>query len=466
MSIFNLKYLKPGFLLLTGSCFAAGEEKPNVLFIMVDDLRPTLGTYDYPEVKTPNIDLLASQGVQFNKAFCNVPVSGASRASLLTGIRPNYPTRFTDYRSSADKDAPGVMTIPELFKNNGYTTISNGKFFHHRYDRADAWSEPSWRPDTSTVINYRDIDWIDSTSLQYINPKTGSGPYFEAATAPDSLYFDNKVASKSVRDLKRLADEGKPFFLGVGFHKPHLPFNAPKRFYDLYPDVEIADNRFPIKNSPKQVVQSQEIFNYGRLEKFNTDEFHKEARRAYYACVSYVDEQIGRVLDALKDNGLEDNTIVILIGDHGWNLGEHNLWGKHNVLYECLHSPLIIKAPGLNENRIDKIVEFVDIYPTLSQLVGLLPPENLDGESMVGLMRGVDDNWKDIAISEWKGARTITTHEFSYTLWIDKELKGKAMLFNHLVDFKQNDNVVDDPRFRRVVDRLRGKLLSYYNLDN
>lgn len=449
-------------LLIAGSAVASHKQQPNVLFIMIDDLRPVLGTYDYSAVKSPNIDKLAMQGVQFNKAFCNVPVSGASRASLLTGIRPNFPARFVNYESHADKDVPAAISLPELFKNNGYTTISNGKIFHHQFDKGNSWSEPSWRPDTSTVINYADVDWIDSTSVNFLNKKTGAGPYFESATAPDSLYFDNKVVDKSIKDLKRLAAAGKPFFLGVGLHKPHLPFNAPKRFFDLYPEVEIADNRFPIKDLPKQVVNSQEIFVYGRTEHYNSEEFHYEARRAYYACVSYVDELVGKVINALEENGLDKNTIVVILGDHGWHLGEHNFWGKHNVLYNCLHVPLIIKAPKMKSRKADEIVEFVDIYPTLCELANIEQPSSLQGRSMVNVMKGKDKAWKNFAISEWKGARTLTTPDYSYTLWSDGKPKETHMLFDHQVDLKENENIAGKPENADVVEKFREFILTFY----
>jgi len=457
-----MKPILPFVLLIASSSAVAQKQKPNVLFIMIDDLRPVLGTYNYPAVKSPNIDKLASQGIQFNNAFCNVPVSGASRASMLTGIRPNFPNRFINAYSWANEDVPDAISLPELFKNNGYTTISNGKIFHHQFDKASSWSEPSWRPDTSTVINYADIDWIDTTSVNFKNPKTGAGPYFESATAPDSLYFDNKVAAKSINDLKRLAAAGKPFFLGVGFHKPHLPFNAPKRFYDMYPKVEIADNRFPIKDIPNQVTNSQEIFIYGRLENYNSEEFHYEARRAYYACVSYVDEQVGRVLNALKENGLDKNTIVVILGDHGWHLGEHNFWGKHNVLYNCLHVPLIIKTPGVKPRKVNEFVEFVDIYPTLCKLTNITAPTTIQGKSMVNVMKGKDKSWENIAVSEWKGARTITTPEYSYSLWIDNKSNETNMLFDHKNDLKENENIAKKPEYKDIVNSLKTYILSFY----
>jgi arylsulfatase A-like enzyme len=442
----------------------AQNKKPNVLFIVVDDLRPVLGTYDYPAVKSPNIDKLASEGIQFNHAYCNVPVCGASRASLLTGLRPHYPNRFVNWDSWAEKECPGIVSLPEAFKNNNYTTVSNGKVFHHQYDMSSSWSKPPWRPDTISVIHYADLDYTDSTSIAYMNKKTGAGPYFECSTGSDSLYFDNMVTAKSIKDMKELGSAGKPFFLAVGYHKPHLPFNAPKRFYDLYDSVEIAANRFAPINLPNQVKNSTEIFVYGRTDDYNSTEFHHEARRAYYACVSYVDDQIGILLQSLKDLGLEKNTIVVILGDHGWHLGEHNFWGKHNVLYNAIHSPLIIKIPGEGKPaKINEVVEFVDIYPTLCQMAGFEEPGHLQGSSLLSLIEGKGKIWKNTAFCEWNGARTILTERYSYSFWFEEKNKETQMLFDHKTDPAENENVADQAENTPIIAKLKHKIDSLYS---
>jgi iduronate 2-sulfatase len=463
----NLKLASSGSIgllaLLTFSCSTGNEsEKPNVLFIAIDDLRPMLGTYGY-DIHSPAIDQLASEGVQFNRAYCNVPVCGASRASLLTGIRPLFPDRFINYLSWAEKDTPGAISMPEHFKNNGYTTISIGKVFHHRTDMAYAWSAAPWMPDTFTYIQYADLNYTDSSSLNYINPKTGAGPYFESSNAPDSLYFDNKITAKAIRDLKMLADDGKPFFMALGFHKPHLPFTAPKRYFDMYENVEIADNRFTPEDLPAQVTNSREIFVYGRLDHYNTLEFHYEARRAYYACVSYIDDLVAEIMNSLKELDLEKNTIVVIYGDHGWHLGEHNFWGKHNILHNALHCPLIIKAPGMKPEKVQSLVEFVDLYPTLCQLAGIEIPSQLHGSSMVNLMQGKSDGWKDIAICEWSGARTVLTQDFSYSYWFEEKHGNAECLFDHTLDPQENINVVKDPEYLDVIKEHKAILDSVYS---
>jgi arylsulfatase A-like enzyme len=444
-------FIPLGLLVAASACTTGEKKSPNVLFIMIDDLRPALGTYNYPGMHTPVLDQLASEGVQFNRAYCNVPVCGASRASLLTSIRPKYPDRFINHASWAEKDAAGIISLPEYLKNNGYTTISNGKVFHHLFDMATSWSETPWWPDTSTVINYMDIDWIDSSSLAFTNKETGAGPYFECSTVDDSLYFDSKVTAKSIKDMKRLSETGKPFFLAVGYHKPHLPFNAHKRYYDLYDSIEIATNRFTPANLPNQVKNSREIFIYGRLDHYNSTEFHYEARRAYYACVSYIDDQVKILLNSLKELGLEENTIIVVLGDHGWNLGEHDYWGKHNIFHNALHVPLIIKAPGIKPGKTDKLVEYVDIYPTLCQLSDLEIPEHVHGSSMVPLMKGKSKEWKNTAFCEWQGARTVLTERYSYSYWFQEKDKGANCLFDHLTDKEENENVAVKPEYATVV---------------
>jgi arylsulfatase A-like enzyme len=460
----RLKKLLPAALIIaSGACTNQPEQKPNVLFLFVDDLRPSLGSYGFPDVKSPNIDQLAEEGIQFNRAYCNVPVCGASRASLMTGLRPHWPDRFRNYLSRADEECPNTITLPEHFVNNGYIAISNGKVFHHQDDTEEAWSEPPWKPDTTTVINFSNVNYLDSASIAYINPKSGAGPYFEAAEAPDSLYFDGKVTRKAISDLRRLSKQDKPFFLAVGFHKPHLPFNAPKKYYDLYDSVEIADNRFLPEGLPAQSRNSREIFVYGRLDHYNSLDFHYEARHAYLACVSFVDEKIGQIMNTLKELNLDENTVVVLIGDHGWHLGEHNYWGKHNTLHNALHTPLIIKAPGYKHGEIEQVVEFVDIYPTLCDLTGIPKPDHLKGESMTSIMQGDAEYWKNIAFTEWQGARNVVTDRYSYSYWFEERHKGAKMLFDLETDPRENKNVAFDPEYSEVVKELQTKLDTLYS---
>ena len=450
-------------LLLSCDQSSKHVNKPNFLFIIVDDLRPQLGIYGHTDIKSPNIDKLATEGLLFNHAYCNVPVCGASRSSLFSGLRPLWPVRFLNFNTRIDKDCPNVITLPELLRNCGYTTISNGKVFHHNNDTEEAWSEPPWRPAVLTArIEALNSQWVDPSSRKYVNEESGSGPYFECADVPDTAYFDGQVAEKSVRDLKRMANTGNPFFLAVGFIRPHLPFNAPKKYYDLYDQVKIADNRFTPIGLPKECRGSREILSYSKIGQYNSDDFHHEAKRAYYACVSYIDAQIGKLLDALEETGKADQTVVVLIGDHGWHLGEHNFWGKHNVLENALHTPMIIKIPGMPSKQVDRVVEFVDLYPTLCTLANIEIPGHLQGENMLPMITGEDPGWEDVAFTEWSGARNVTTNRYSYSEWIREKSRGVQMLFDHEKDPEENENIVDHAEYKEVIDSLRGKLNDLY----
>jgi iduronate 2-sulfatase len=441
-------------------------EKPNFLFIMVDDLRPSLGTYGFPDVISPRIDQLAQEGVQFNRAYCNVPVCGASRASVFTGLRPHYPDRFVNYLTWVQEETPDILTLPEYLKNSGYVVISNGKTFHHQFDKQEVWSEPPWKPDTNTVIHFSNVNYFDSASIQYINPKSGAGPYFEAADAPDSLYRDGQLTNKTIKDLRRLAKQDKPFFLATGYVKPHLPFNVPRKYFDVYDSIQIADNRFRPENLPDPVRNSGEIFVYGRMEHFNTTEFHYEARKAYLACVNFIDTHVGIVLDSLEKFGLAENTVVVLFGDHGFHLGEHDFWGKHNILHNALHVPLVIKVPGKYKKiPVNELVEFVDIYPTICELAGLELPSHLHGRSMVPLLGNEKTDWKKEVFAEWKGARTVLSDRYSYSYWFEDRFNGAQALFDYEKDPQENVNVADKVEYQEVVKHHRQLLDSLYATD-
>ena len=447
-------------------------ERPNILFIAVDDLRPQLGCYDHPETLSPNIDRLAARGTLFERAYCNVPVCGPSRVSVLTGLR----TSSGQWRSS-DVKRP-FTTMPALFKANGYEAISNGKIFHHLGDRAGDWSEEPWR---SIEIYHGDTDWANyneygiwqsDASAAFVNPKSKRGPYFEAADVPDNAYQDGKVADKTIADLKRLKEDGSPFFLACGFWRPHLPFNAPKKYWDMYQrdEIVLADNRFEPEGMPKRMSSSTEIDRYALAgSRKSSDEFHLEARHAYYASVSYVDAQIGRVMDSLDELGLADNTIVVLWGDHGWNLGEHDFWGKHNTFNNSLQVPLIVCAPGAKtNNRTPKLVELVDLYPTLCDLAGLPSAANLQGESFVGLLNDPNDGGKEAVFSRWSGCEAVKTDRYLFTEW-----KGKTaarMLFDHQLDPQENVNLAAKEESAEVVRehswRLNKPNIVYINVDD
>lgn len=283
--------------------------KPNILFIAVDDLRPELKTYGVDHIKSPNMDLLAEQGVQFNRAYCNFASCGASRASVLTGLRPTR-NRFVSFNTKKDIDAPEAVSLPLIFKKNGYKTISNGKVYHHMMDDKMAWDE-IWRPQ-STALNYALKNNIELAQREGLR-----GPAYEKADVPDSIYRDGKIALKGISDLKKLKKENQPFFLALGFVKPHLPFNAPSKYWDLYEpkNISLPGNFVQPPSTPKKAFHTS-----GELRKYHdipskghfSDELSLQLIHGYYAAVSYVDAQIGKVLNSLERLGLTNNTVVVL----------------------------------------------------------------------------------------------------------------------------------------------------------
>ena len=448
------------------------QNAKNVLFIIVDDLRPEFSCCGSP-VQTPHIDELASQGTVFQRAYCNVPVSGASRASLLTGVYPDFrKKRFIDAETYSQKDLPGVTTLPLLFKKNGYRTLSIGKVFHQFDDRTDSWSENPW------IVSPASGDWADynkwnvwkiTVEEKDLHPKSHRASYCEAADLPDSCYEDNQIARKAIKTLADLKSEGQPFFLAVGFRKPHLPFIAPQKYWDLYKreDIVLADNRYRPQNLPKQVQKSREIYQYTHTDNTSSDEFHREARHAYYACASFIDAQIGLVLNELKRLELDKNTIIVLLGDHGWHLGEHDFWGKHTLMNEATHAPLIVSLPGAKPAQTESIVEFVDIYPTLCEACNLQQPEHIQGQSFLSTLLNPRKKHRDYAFIQWGKGVNIVTERYSYAEWYDSshQIVGQ-MLFDHKADPAENRNTAFDKQSQSIIRKLQTHLTKTLSVLN
>ncbi len=449
----------------------ASSPVPNILFIAVDDLRPELNCFGKTHIHSPNIDRLASLGTIFQRTYCQVPVCGASRASLLSGVRPTA-QRFVNYYTRLEEDFPGIPSIPEYFKNNGYTTLSRGKIFHHSNDQLDAWSEAPFSP-KNRHPDYGWFDYVDSTSLAIVRSHpdfaTGGnarGPAFEAPEVVDTAYKDGKLAMQAVEDLKRFSQSGEPFFLAVGFWKPHLPFNAPKKYWDLYDRdaIPMSPNPFRPENAPDAAIHnSGELRNYALIP--SSQPVSRDTARilthGYYACVSYTDAQIGKLLDALDELGLSDNTIVVLWGDHGWNLEDHTMWCKHANFETSMRAPLIIKAPGYGGNQeTHALTEFVDIYPTLCELTGLPMPEHLDGESLIPLLEDPNQPFKSEIYSRFHRGESIKTDQYVYTEWLHPDNGDiyASMLYNHENDPLENENVADKEEYEPIVSELSEKL--------
>lgn len=444
--------------LIVAGASASAADRPNVLFIAVDDLRPELACYGKQHIHSPNIDGLAESGVLFERAYCMVPTCGASRASLLTGIRPAR-KRFVSYTAVAEDDAPGITTFNSHFKNNGYHTVSLGKIFHNAKDNASGWSEPVWKA--------KGIPWYRQPSNNELHASRqkqgGRGPAWESADVEDNAYADGVMTERALADLNRLKQNGEPFFLAVGFLKPHLPFVAPKKYWDLYDhkQIQLPANYHVPKDAPEQSIHSSgELRSYSGIPKKGpvSDEAARNLIHGYYACVSYTDAQIGKILHELDRLELADNTIVVLWGDHGWNLGEHTLWCKHSCYETSMQIPLIVRAPAIEGGqRRSNLVESIDLYPTLCELTGLPLPKHLQGASLVPLMKDSDATWKSAAVGRFHNGDTIRTDAFRFTEYTDKKgARTSRMLYSHDADPNENLNVVKAQK--KTAAKLTSKL--------
>lgn len=456
-------------VVMASASLASAAPRPNVLFIAVDDLRPQINSYGKSFMHTPHLDRLAERGVLFERAYCMVPTCGASRASLMSGVRP-APNRFVNYLAWAQKDAPGATTLNTHFKRHGYTTISLGKIFHHAADNVDGWSEKPWRPRTSDYHNPALQEQAKAAHrAKYPQGREPRGMPYERYDAPDDRYRDAQNAARAITYMKTFAKEkNKPFFLAVGFYKPHLPFCAPQKYWDLYDasKIDVPHNYRAPEGAPQMALHTS-----GELRAYATvpprgpvDE--KTARNlihGYYACVSFIDAQVGRLLHALDDLGLTDNTIVVLWGDHGWQLGEHGMWNKHSCFETSMHAPLLVAAPGESEvkpgTRVKALTEFIDIYPSLCDLAGLPKPEHLQGRSFVPLMKDPGAPWKSYAIGRFRLGDTIRSDRYRFSEYRRGSGVVQArMLYDHSADPDETVNVSEQPGNASAVKKLAREL--------
>ncbi|MCA9732309.1 MAG: sulfatase [Deferribacteres bacterium] len=486
---------------LTSGC-GKSPQKPNILFIAVDDLRPELGIYGQNYVQSPNIDRLAESGFTFTRAFCQSAVCNPSRASLLTGLRPDS-IKVWDLRTKLRDTVPDVVTLPQYFKNNGYHSVAIGKIFHNVIPDSQSWSEPKlhidgYPFDPDAVYRMEEnVAWLEKRKQQIIAAGKEKrhidrlGQWYlkyvatENIDVPDDAYFDGAQADVAVKKLAELKKMDKPFFFGIGFYRPHLPFNAPKKYWDLYDRnrIPLAENDFLPENAPLMAINNmRELRGYAdfkQVPKPHEGKLNEQDARllkhGYLASVSYIDAQVGKLLDALEKEGLAENTIVVLWGDHGWKLGEHNSWAKMTNYEIDTRVPLIIRAPGVQNmnTRLNQLVEFVDVYPTLCELAGLPVPEHLQGISTVPLLHNSNLPWKKAVFSqflregiwiapdgvEYMGY-AIRTERYRYVRWINWETKEFAAqeLYDHQTDPNENVNIADDPQNVAVVQQLAAQL--------
>ncbi|MDB4676836.1 sulfatase, partial [bacterium] len=405
--------LLAGFFVASPAIVRAEEPKrPNVLFIAIDDLRPALGCYDDSVAVTPNIDRLASRGMLFNRAYCQLAVCCPSRLSLMTGRRPDK-IRVWDLKTHFRTAIPDVVTLPQHFKNHGYHTQSLGKIYHGSGDPSK--DPPSWSAEPK-------YDFVRDPKLRYASPQNLQGKGLkrsavEAADVPDSSYTDGVVCNAAIRTLDKLQQTGQPFFLAVGFRKPHLPFCAPQKYWDLYDRMKIplpGEGRHP-QDAPELATRSwKELEGYSDIPEdgqISTDKI-RELRHGYYACVSYVDALVGRLLDELTKSKLAGNTVVVLWGDHGFHLGEQGLWTKANNYELSTRVPLIVSVPGQKQSGLKSaaLVEFVDVYPTLADICELDAPQGVEGISFKPLLTNPDQPWKRAAFSQYPRAYNGNRH--------------------------------------------------------
>ena len=467
-------------LTLASGLRLTGAEKMNVLFVAADDLRPALACAGDPYAKTPNIDKLAARGTVFTRAYCQQAVCSPSRSSLLTGRRPDT-TKVYDLVTHFRKALPDVVTLPQHFKTNGYHAHGVGKIYHGGYDDAPSWSVPweatkgkNFGPDGQKVL----ADLKAKAKAAKEDETRVRGLPFEAPDVADDYLNDGWTANRAIEILKARKGKAEPFFLAVGLAKPHLPFVAPKKYWGMYDasKLPVAESSEPAKDAPKFAPQfGGELRAYHDIPK--TGAVPKDTARklvhGYYAAVSYMDAQLGKVLDALKEQGFADNTVVILWGDHGWHLGDHGIWCKHTNYELATRAALVMSAPNqkVKGKSTDGLVEFVDIYPTLADVCGLPKPDGVEGYSFAPLLDDPKAPWKAAAFSQYpRGGKdtgplmgyAVRTDRFRYVEWRKRDTADVVAreLYDHKTDPNEDTNVATDPANKAVVDALAKQLAA------
>ena len=484
------------------------EVKPNVLFISIDDLRPTLGAYDDPVAISPHIDRIAAEGITFRQAFCQAAVCAPSRASLMTGVRPDS-TRVWHLGDKFREINPEAVTMPQYFSKFGYHTVNAGKIFHNYMPDSISWDEPDLRP-----YRYLKEDWlgrdgetfyigeevnrsqvIRRDSLLKLRPVRyadgwNTGPAWEAADVHDTMYYDGAQNELVKKTLTRLSTMDNPFYMGLGYFRPHLPFTAPKKYWDLYDpkQIPLAENPAIPDGAPVHTMNS--MYELRHYDGFNhighptssyrmSEDTTRILRHGYYASVSYVDKLIGDLVSHLKELDLYDNTIIVIWGDHGWKLGDHNSWGKMTNFNIDLQVPIIIRSPQQKNRGVQThaLTELVDLFPTVCELAGIDVPDYMQGASMVPLMNDPQQEWKQAAFSQFHrrprvsadGKRymgySLNTKKYHYIEWYgwDHQTKTRAELsaielYNREYDPHETRNIADTEEAVEVRRELAAQL--------
>lgn len=473
-------------LLFAGVMPSAWASRPNVLFISADDMRFELGAYGASHVQTPHLDRLARQGAIFLQAHCQYPQCAPSRASVFTGKRPDT-TKVYDVFSHFRPTLPDVITLPQLFHKNGYTARAFGKVYHTNLDDAASWSVPHEEPDLPP------LHWVNPQTAARLQQKREAaaripgltprqraqaayGPAWEAEESPDSAHHDGQVTDMSLAALREYADRGEPFFLAVGYRKPHLPFVAPKRYFDQYDPARLplaANPEIPSGAPPYGPIDGGEFRAYENMPAYPAsipDHEARHLRHAYYACVTFVDAQVGRLLAELDRLGLAGNTLVVFWSDHGYHLGEKGHWGKWSPYEWDSRSPLIIRGPGVPEGvETNALVEFVDIYPTVAALAGLTPPGDLEGINLQPLLHEPARPWKSAVFTQVLRLRpegnlmavSMRTDTFRLTRWTDEHDRNDVKfleLYDRRDDPNETRNVAGESAYARIGSDLTEQL--------
>jgi uncharacterized sulfatase len=454
--------LIPLLLALCTALNAAEAGRPNVLLLVSDDLNTHLGCYGEAVAKTPNLDALAKSGVLFERAYCQFPHCNPSRSSFLTGLRPRT-TRVTNNEDNLYTNIPDVMTLPHWFRTHGYATARCGKIFHLGVPSGDESMDDPKGWDFGTP--FKDERPYPKARPSEVTVKVGKkeGIGWTETTGTDDDLVDGNFARTAIDWLER-RDATKPFLLAVGFHRPHLPLVAPAKYFDLYPFDSIKLPEEPANDVDDIPLPARN----GAVPGYSittTPDQRRAAIRAYLATVSFMDAQAGRVLDAVKKLGMSDNTIIIFMSDHGWQLGEHGLWHKRSLFEESARVPFIVSAPGAKGNgqRSRSLMESLDLFPTLCDLTGVPSPGNLEGKSLRALLDDPTATLHDAAFTEARRGkdaefwgRSVRTTRWRYTEW--NNARDGAELYDHDADPNEFTNLASDPRHKETITQLKAMM--------
>ncbi len=456
--------------IVLASPVSAQSDPPNILVIGIDDLRPELNCYGATHIHSPNIDRLAERGALFERAYAQYAICGPSRSSMFTGLRPDTIEAYNNKAHFRDH-LPDVLSLPEFFKNNGYATYGFGKILHNTHRDPQSWTEPQFYikehqyASTGYESKQAGIDGIHESNKRL--------PLFEGPDVENTAYRDGIANVAAIETLESAAKADRPFFLFVGYHKPHTPFNAPKKYWDLYDpqSLPLAPNPLPPLDSPNFALStSRYLRSFAGMPENGPfpEDLARKTRHAYFACISYVDALVGDLVDALEETGQSENTIIALWSDHGYQLGDHGMWSKHSNFETSTKIPFIIVDPRASntQRRIHARIELIDLFPTLAELAGLEAPIGLDGKSLVSIMNDPSrqSEANTVAFSQFHRAGnrgySIRTRDFRYTEWRNATTKRVVAreLYDHRTDPNESRNVARRIEYRADLNQVQKQL--------